>query len=626
MGDIIKKIKIKKEDGTFTDYIPIGAEAENVITKDGESVEEKLDKKPYYFNTVIDMKNAEFLKQGDMAITLGYYEINDGGGAEYKINKIQNGGSESLYNNLYASIVSFSDIKYLDFYIKYAKEIIVNGISYLDWLPAFNKAISEQQCIYLKPHEYYISDSIIINKTLSILGDNKWKSKIHLIPTMQISGQGIITNRSEHCVFKNFQITGNDNLATDEKCGLYFNKIEGISNNDNLIDNIVISHIKGNGIYVEQNSFDNHIINTLIYAVDNGILLNTTDNFLSNCIVRGCQRDGIVLFRGSNTISDCKVYLTGKINNIEITENIGSGFVITDLEGANAGNTNKINNCFAQECGYHGFYAHDINNVQITNCYSDSNGVYINNSSAFYIDNCNYTYLTGCATNKAFLRGKNKTAIHITGMFNNVNLIVGVWTLYTNVLFEELVDFNQDVTNSIIINNIQYITPTYENAMTQPSETNINCVTDFTVANVGDPTGFYKIDQKLHCQVIEITNGKENHANKKIVLQKPVYANCNKISIAFLRKEDVINTNTLAYGRIIFYNNEDNELKRETYRLASEFINSSYASKYWTTWHYIFDIPEDTTYFKLELLLESTKAGAVGRCYFKDLKFLLFNE
>ena len=42
MTDIINKIKIKKPDGSFTDYIPIGADAENVSMADGESVEDAI--------------------------------------------------------------------------------------------------------------------------------------------------------------------------------------------------------------------------------------------------------------------------------------------------------------------------------------------------------------------------------------------------------------------------------------------------------------------------------------------------------------------------------------------------------------------------------------------------------
>lgn len=110
MADLIKKIKIKKQDGTFTDYIPIGAEANNVSTEDGLSVENKLNKKPYYFDTVADMKAATYLKNGDMAITLGYYSANDGGNAKYYITNdsnliIDNILILSLENNLKAKII-----------------------------------------------------------------------------------------------------------------------------------------------------------------------------------------------------------------------------------------------------------------------------------------------------------------------------------------------------------------------------------------------------------------------------------------------------------------------------------------------------------------------------------------
>ena len=40
--DIIKKLKIKKQDGTFSDYIPIGAEASNITRNNNENVEESF--------------------------------------------------------------------------------------------------------------------------------------------------------------------------------------------------------------------------------------------------------------------------------------------------------------------------------------------------------------------------------------------------------------------------------------------------------------------------------------------------------------------------------------------------------------------------------------------------------
>lgn len=46
----IKKLKIKKQNGTFSDYIPIGVDAENIDTTDGDSVQLKLNKKLYYYD------------------------------------------------------------------------------------------------------------------------------------------------------------------------------------------------------------------------------------------------------------------------------------------------------------------------------------------------------------------------------------------------------------------------------------------------------------------------------------------------------------------------------------------------------------------------------------------------
>lgn len=108
-NNVIKKIKIKQADGTFSDYYPIGANAVNITMTDGESVETKINKQPYYYASVAAMKTDDALAIGDMAITLGYYEPNDGGGAEYRIvsgNHTDDGGSyHELDNDLWAELV-----------------------------------------------------------------------------------------------------------------------------------------------------------------------------------------------------------------------------------------------------------------------------------------------------------------------------------------------------------------------------------------------------------------------------------------------------------------------------------------------------------------------------------------
>lgn len=66
----------------------VGANANVDITIDDSMVfatKKIVDKKPYYYDSVEKMKADTSLKVGDMAITLGYYNVNDGGGAEYII-------------------------------------------------------------------------------------------------------------------------------------------------------------------------------------------------------------------------------------------------------------------------------------------------------------------------------------------------------------------------------------------------------------------------------------------------------------------------------------------------------------------------------------------------------------
>ena len=166
MADLIKKIKIKKQDGTFTDYIPIGAEAQNVDTNDGDSVQSKLNKKPYYYNSITDMKADLKLKTGDMAVTLGYYEPNDGGAGEYKIisgNYVDDGGSyHELNNNLFAELVIKTEgLNFAQF-----------GAYTNNTNPNITTNRIQQAINYCQEHSIHITDSgksiYQINDTLSI--------------------------------------------------------------------------------------------------------------------------------------------------------------------------------------------------------------------------------------------------------------------------------------------------------------------------------------------------------------------------------------------------------------------------------------------------------------------------
>lgn len=71
---------------------------------DKNEVDAITNKKPNYYNTVAEMKADITLADGDMAITLGYYSINDGGGATYKI-RTRTSTSES-WDNAFVHYIS----------------------------------------------------------------------------------------------------------------------------------------------------------------------------------------------------------------------------------------------------------------------------------------------------------------------------------------------------------------------------------------------------------------------------------------------------------------------------------------------------------------------------------------
>ena len=187
MADLIKKIKIKKQDGTFTDYIPIGADASNVNV-DGESVQYKLNKKPYYYNTIADMKADIKLKAGDMVITLGYYELDDNGGAKYLIrNKvetdIEDNGSIHFMGNLVAELIIENDTVNIKQF-----GAIEDGLT--DDLLCFQKVLNYinnsnvNTLILNKNKNYLITDKIYITST-NIIGNNA-TIKYSLEPTSNL--------------------------------------------------------------------------------------------------------------------------------------------------------------------------------------------------------------------------------------------------------------------------------------------------------------------------------------------------------------------------------------------------------------------------------------------------------
>lgn len=385
MADLIKKIKIKKQDDTYTDYIPIGAEAKNVDCSDGESIEIKLNKKPYYYNNVADMKTDKKLKIGDMAITLGYYEPNDGGAAEYKIVNISNKYIEELENNLKAELIIKNNIANI-------KQFGAKGDGNTDCSQIFTQIINKYNIIFIPEGQYLISNSInLLNKNLEIYGTSNTYIKNDkndiFVKTTNVGYINIhdlifnMTNQYSAIKYNSeVNIQTNNNSIRINNCkffgenpnsksiaiylnGVYnpiitecfFNQINGIY--QELSINALISNstfrvcnyaIYFNGIGGSAKSCGDKITECDFTECKVGIKAVTTDWIdISSCIIDYCLYPIILLGQEYGTISN--VYTSAKNGNPVIYINKDISNENEYLNGNNTNITSKsiiINNSF----------------------------------------------------------------------------------------------------------------------------------------------------------------------------------------------------------------------------------------------------------------------------------------
>ena len=229
MSDRIKKIKVKKADGSMTDYIPIGADAENIDTTDGESVQLKLNKKPYYYNTVADMKADTKLKAGDMAITLGYYTANDGGGALYRIRNVTgNDVSNILVIPISETLVA---------------EIVIEQNLYSKQLGLKGDNVTDETLLLNKFYEIQTNAVKILNEGIYLTSDTIFIKGLWRQDSINAQNNGFIQYKFENATIK---YNGVENGCSIVFYNMFKQNIDGLSidrlSTDNYIDFIGCWH------------------------------------------------------------------------------------------------------------------------------------------------------------------------------------------------------------------------------------------------------------------------------------------------------------------------------------------------------------------------------------------------
>ena len=293
------------------------------------------------FTNVNDLKDAD-LQDGMKATTLGYYEINDGGNANYYITSTKpiSDYYETLNNGNYAVLINGDNVKQFGCYGDNIHNDTIN----------FMKAINNINGVVYVPYGAYLIDNIILNENTKLVGYNEDKCIINCSENNNFIT--IKDNTVKNILIKNLTINGKDTTNI-----IYLN-IDGTTSEPfySELSNLRIN--KGNyGIYLGNRIIGINVNNIKMKENNYGIYLQQcTDSNISFIDIQKSKVCGIY----------GKVYST-KFNNIKVWTSYGNGYEI------NAG-SNLLSNCEAQEIVGHGFVFTQGSNLIANNLVSDRVG------------------------------------------------------------------------------------------------------------------------------------------------------------------------------------------------------------------------------------------------------------
>lgn len=270
------------------------------------------------FENVNELKNSNKLTVNSNVATQGFYEANDNGGAMYLItdNATPNGITTfALQNNLFATLINTNNVHVRQLG---AKENI-------DCTNVLQFAVDNFDTVVVDSGTYE-TGLITVKTTVNIIGSGYKTST--LAPKNNETVLLDFYKNADKSTLKNIHIQSGIVIGKNSTAGTIS------QDQDMTVDNVFCT----GGLGIEVYSRGNFVINSHIVNSSHGVLLQTTDCSVLNCVAAGCGKSGFYAVYGENYISNCKAFLCGK--NKENYDN--SGFLVEK-------NDNVLTTCIAQQ-------------------------------------------------------------------------------------------------------------------------------------------------------------------------------------------------------------------------------------------------------------------------------------
>lgn len=352
-------------EGTEAEWKDSFLNADNYYNK--TETDNKLKKKVYFFNSIASMKSSN-VKNGDYVITEGYYESNDGGGANYLIrtkteNDVDDGGNIHFIGDLVAELIVKDDEINVNQFGAYG-DGIHNDTIYIQKAIDFSIKQNYNPRVKLLDKVYCISNLNIKPKT-KLIGSGIENTKLLIEDGSNGSALLISENAWHYCYLSDFSIScrSNNNNVTN---AIEINVNNPYYDSYSTFENLRIFYIpNGNGIYNNKGGRECRFNNLIIRECgEYGLIAGSSDSLYYNISSNWNGKNGFWNRGSNNRFVNCKAYCNGTSKSTERSEI--AGFYLT-------GGMSTFTACDSQENFGDGFFISQ-NLQSLINCKADANG------------------------------------------------------------------------------------------------------------------------------------------------------------------------------------------------------------------------------------------------------------